>query len=211
MGAQQVLRASADGYTLEVGGSITHAINGALYKTLAFDPMNDFVPVAMLANVVNVIGVSSKLPVKTFKDFLAYAAANPGKVNYSSGGIGSHNHLGMVTLARATHLDLVHVPYKGGGPAVFALAQGEVEVFHGGASLLAPQATSGKVRLIAVTEIVAYHGVPILDAEGALFGSLCHFDVVEQPLSDDEFGDLQAFARALAQYVIGREPSGLPL
>ncbi|HCF3281486.1 Bug family tripartite tricarboxylate transporter substrate binding protein [Pseudomonas aeruginosa] len=152
IGAQMVVRAPADGYTLEVGAMSQHAMNGSLYKGLAFDPMADFVPVAMLAYVVNVIAVSSKLPVNSLAELVAYIEANPGKVNYSSGGIGTHNHLTLEYLARFANLKITHVPYRGGGPAVAALVAGEVDLFAGGASLLMPQAQAGKVKLIAVTE-----------------------------------------------------------
>ena len=152
IGAQMVVRAPADGYTLEVGAMSQHAMNGSLYKGLAFDPMADFVPVAMLAYVVNVIAVSNRLPVNNLADLVGYIKANPGKVNYSSGGIGSHNHLTLEYLARFASLKLTHVPYRGGGPAVAALVQGEVDVFAGGASLLLPHAKAGKIKLIAVTE-----------------------------------------------------------
>ncbi|MES1980051.1 MAG: tripartite tricarboxylate transporter substrate binding protein [Pseudomonadota bacterium] len=152
IGAALVARSPADGYTLEIGAMSTHAMNGSLYKKLPFDPMNDFDTVAMLAYAINVIAVSSNLPVKTFPELLAYIRANPGKLNYSSGGMGSHNHLTLAMLAKVASLDIVHVPYKGGGPAVAALVQGEVNMFAGGASLLLPHARSGKVRLIAVTE-----------------------------------------------------------
>ena len=152
IGAQMVVRAPADGYTLEVGAMSQHAMNGSLYMGLSFDPMGDFVPVAMLAYVVNVIAVSTKLPVNNLAELVAHIKANPGKVNYSSGGIGSHNHLTLEYLARFANLKMTHVPYRGGGPAVAALVAGEVDLFAGGASLLMPQAQAGKVKLIAVTE-----------------------------------------------------------
>lgn len=152
IGAQAVVRAAADGYTLEVGAMSQHAINGLLYKGLSFDPMADFSPIAMLGYATNVIAVSSKVPVNNFSELIAYIRANPGKLNYSSGGIGSHNHLTLALLAKTANLDYTHVPYKGGGPAVLALAQGEVDIFAGGASLLAPQARGGRVKMLAVTE-----------------------------------------------------------
>ncbi len=164
IGAQMVLRAPADGYTLEVGAMSQHAMNGSLYKGLAFDPVADFVPVAMLAYVVNVIAVSSKLPVSNFAELVAYIKANPGKVNYSSGGIGSHNHLTLEYLARFADLKMTHVPYRGGGPAVAALVAGEVDLFAGGASLLMPQAQAGKVKLIAVTEVKRSEVLPDVPA-----------------------------------------------
>ncbi len=152
LGAAVVARAPADGYTLEIGAMSTHAMNGSLYRQLSFDPMNDFDTVAMLAYAINVIAVSASMPVHTFPELLAYIRANPGKINYASGGIGTHNHLTLALLARTAGLDIVHVPYKGGGPAVAALVQGECQMFAGGASLLLPHAQAGKIRLIAVTE-----------------------------------------------------------
>lgn len=152
IGAQAVARAPADGYTLEVGAMSQHAINGLLYKSMTFDPMADFVPIAMLAYAVNAIAISSRVPVNTFPELISYIKANPGKLNYSSGGIGSHNHLTLALLAKTAGLEMTHVPYKGGGPAVMALAQGEVDLFAGGASLLAPQEKSGRVKMLAVTE-----------------------------------------------------------
>ena len=152
IGANLVAKAAPDGYTIEIGSMTTHAMNGSLYKQLPFDPIKDFDTVAMLAYVVNVIAVNPALPVQTFPELIAYIRANPGKVAYSSGGIGTHNHLTLALLGKAAGLDILHVPYKGGGPAVTALLQGEVQMFAGGASLLLPHAKAGKVRLIAVTE-----------------------------------------------------------
>jgi tripartite-type tricarboxylate transporter receptor subunit TctC len=152
IGAALVARAPADGHTLEIGAMSTHAMNGSLYKKLPFDPMDDFVTVAMLAYAINVIAVSASMPVATFPELLAYIRANPGKLNYASGGIGTHNHLTLALLAKTANLDIVHVPYKGGGPAVTALLAGECQLYAGGASLLLPHARAGKVRLVAVTE-----------------------------------------------------------
>lgn len=160
LGAALVARSPADGYTLEVGVMSTHAMNGSLYAQLPFNPIGDFETVGMLAYAINVIAVSSKMPVKTFPELLAYIRANPGKVNYASGGIGTHNHLTLALLAKTANLDIVHVPYKGGGPAVTALVQGECDMFAGGASLLLPYAKTGAVRLIAVTEPQRYDALP---------------------------------------------------
>ena len=152
IGARLVALAPADGYTLEIGAMSTHAINGSLYKALPFDPMGDFEAIAMLAYAINVVAVSNKVPAKTFPELLAYIRANPGKVTYASGGIGTHNHLTLALLAKKAGLDIVHVPYKGGGPAVMALMQGECDFYSGGASLLLPHAKTGKIRILAVTE-----------------------------------------------------------
>ena len=152
IGAAVVAKAPADGYTIEIGALSTHAMNASLYKQVPFDPIRDFDAVALLAYVINVIAVAPTVPANTFPELLAYIKSNPGKLAYSSGGIGSHNHLSFALLARSAGLDLLHVPYKGGGPAVTALLQGEVQMFAGGASLLLPHARAGKLKLIAVTE-----------------------------------------------------------
>lgn len=160
IGAAIVAKAPADGHTLEIGSMSTHAMNAGLYKQIPFDPVRDFDTVALLAYVINVIAVHPSVPANTFTELLAWMRANPGKVAYSSGGVGSHNHLTLAVLARAANLDLLHVPYKGGGPAVTALLQGEVQMFAGGASLLLPHARAGKVKLIAVTEATRSNLLP---------------------------------------------------
>jgi tripartite-type tricarboxylate transporter receptor subunit TctC len=152
IGSAAVAKAPADGHTIEIGAMSTHAMNGSLYKQVPFDPIRDFDAVALLAYVINVIAVHPSVPANTFPELLAYIRANPGKVAYASGGVGTHNHLTLAVLARAANLDMLHVPYKGGGPAVTALLQGETQLFAGGASLLLPHAKAGKVKLIAVTE-----------------------------------------------------------
>lgn len=160
IGAAKVARSKADGHTLEIGAMSTHAMNGSLYKSLSFDPMKDFVPIAMLAQAINVIAVKPSFPATNFKELIEHVRANPGKVNYSSGGIGTHNHLTLALLEEKAGLKMVHVPYKGGGPAVTALLQGEVDMFAGGASLLLRHAQAGNVRLIAVTESTSSDLVP---------------------------------------------------
>ncbi len=152
IGAAAVARAPADGYTLEVGGVSTHAMAGALYKQLPFDPVESFEPVSMLVYATTAIAVPASAPFKDLPSLIAYAKAHPGKVAYSSGGIGSINHLAIASLASTAGIDMLHVPYKGGGPAVTALLQGEAQVFAGGTSLLLPHVRAGKFRLLAVTE-----------------------------------------------------------
>lgn len=151
IGAGKVARADPDGYTLEIGGVSTHAMSGALYKDLPFDPVASFEPVAMLASATTAIAVNAKEPFQTLADLVKYAKNNPGKVTYSSGGIGSINHLTMAIFADAAGIEMLHVPYRGGGPGAIALVQGEVQVFAGGTSILLPHARAGKIRLLAVT------------------------------------------------------------
>ena len=151
IGAGHVARAAPDGYTLEVGGVSTHAMSGSLYKKLPFDPVESFEPVSMLAHVTTGIAVNANSPFQTFEELVEYAKQNPGKLAYSSGGIGSINHLTMASLTDAADLDMLHVPYRGGGPAALALIQDEVQVFAGGTSLILPHVKSGAMRLLAVT------------------------------------------------------------
>lgn len=152
IGAAAVARAAADGYTLEMGGVSTHAMSGALYKKLSFDPTESFDPVSMLVYATTAIAVPASSPFRDLAALIAYARANPGKIAYGSGGIGSINHLAIASLASTLGIDLLHVPYKGGGPAVTSLLQGETQLFAGGSSLLLPHVRSGKLRILAVTE-----------------------------------------------------------
>ena len=147
MGA--VAKAAPDGYTLMVS-SPTIALSPSLYKSLPYDPIKDFAPVARLATIENVMLVHPTVPVKTLKDFIALARARPGKLNYGSGGPGTTNHLANELLKHIEKIDMVHVPYKGATVATVALIGGEVdEVIVSVASVL-PLIQAGKVRPIAV-------------------------------------------------------------
>ncbi|HEY9281798.1 MAG TPA: tripartite tricarboxylate transporter substrate binding protein [Eoetvoesiella sp.] len=152
IGAAIVARSAADGYTLEVGGVSTHAMAGSLYKKLPFDPVESFDPVSILAYATIAIAVPASAPYNDLKELIAYAKAHPGELTYSSAGVGSINHLAMASLAKTADIDLLHVPYRGGAPAVTALLQQEVQVVAAGTSLLLPHVQSGKVRLIAITD-----------------------------------------------------------
>lgn len=152
IGAAIVARAAPDGYTLEVGGVSTHAMAGSLYKKLSFDPVKSFEPVSILAWATTAIAVPASAPYTDLKELIAYAKAHPGELTYSSAGVGSINHLAMASLAKTADIDLLHVPYRGGAPAVTALLQQEVQVVAAGTSLLLPHVQSGKIRLIAVTD-----------------------------------------------------------
>jgi len=165
IGAGTVARAAPDGYTLEIGGVSTHAIAGSLHKQLAFDPVASFEPVSLLAYATTAIAVHAQQPFQTLQDLITYAKENPGKLAYSSAGVGSINHLMTASFTEAAGIALLHVPYRGGGPASVALVQGEVQVFMGGTSLLLPQARAGSVRILAVVapERMAFlPGVPVV-------------------------------------------------
>ena len=140
IGTAIVARAKPDGYTLLMQYSAYHSANPALIKDLNWKP-DDFVGVAMGAMAPHVIVVAKKVPVDDLKSFIAYAKANPGKLNYASVGAGSVPHLGGVLLNKAAGLDLIHVPYKGAGPATADTVAGQVELL-----IVTPPAVSGHIR-----------------------------------------------------------------
>ena len=152
IGADIVAKASPDGYTLLMGASPTLGINPTLYAgKVPYDPLKDFTPITMVAKGPSVLAANPSLPVKTLKELVAYAKANPGKLNYASSGTGSGNHLMGEMLKTAAGINLVHVPYNGGGPGLVALLAGEVELMITPPPILIPQAKAGKVRLLAVS------------------------------------------------------------
>jgi tripartite-type tricarboxylate transporter receptor subunit TctC len=149
LGLTLAAKAAPDGYTLLVTSS-SIAVSPSLYAKLDYDAVKDFVPIARLAQIPNVLLVHPGVQAKTLKEFVALARANPGKLNYGSGGAGTTNHLANELLMSLEKINLVHVPYKGASVAVFSLIGGEVdEVVVAVASAL-PQIRAGKVRALAV-------------------------------------------------------------
>jgi tripartite-type tricarboxylate transporter receptor subunit TctC len=146
---EAVVHAAPDGYTL-LAASLPNAGNATLYSDLKFNFIRDTVPVAGIALDPFVLEVTPALPVKTIPELVAYAKANPGKVNYGSGGIGSGNQLTAEMFKAAAGIDLVHVPYRGAGPAMVDLMGGQVQVMFNtmGASL--QHVRAGKLRALAV-------------------------------------------------------------
>jgi tripartite-type tricarboxylate transporter receptor subunit TctC len=151
VGADNAAKATPDGYTLLLGSIATHAVNPALYKKLPYDHLRDFAPVSLIGTVPNVLVVHPSVPAKSFAEFVSYAKANPGKINYGSSGVGSPPHLSMELLRSLTGINLVHVPYKGAGPALADLLGGQVQAM---CTSLAGQITfirAGRVRALGVT------------------------------------------------------------
>ena len=151
IGGQAAARAAGDGYTLFMGTVGTHAINEALYKKMPFDPVKDFAPLTRVANVPNLLVAHPSQPFKTVKEMMAYAKANPGKLNFGSSGSGSSIHLSGELFKSMTHLDMVHVPYKGSAPAITDLLGGQVDFSFQNVNAVLPHLRSGKLRAIAVT------------------------------------------------------------
>ena len=172
IGADRVAKATPDGYTLLMGHVGTLAVTPTLYPKLPYDPIKSFTPLAWVARVPNVLVVHPSLPVTDLQSFIKYAKANPGAVNYSSGGNGSAAHMTMAYLALQAGLKMQHVPYKGTAPAVTDLVAGQVQALFTGVPAVLAQIRSGQIKAIAVSSpqrIAALPNVPTV-AEAGLPG-----------------------------------------
>ena len=151
IGADAAAKSPPDGYTLFMtSGSIVTA-NPYMYKSLTYDPAKDLVAITNVATGPQVIAVSANLPVNDLKDFIAYAKANPGKVNLGSAGIGTQTHLAAENFAYAAGIDLTHVPYKGEGPAMTDLIGGQIQLVTPNLGAAIGHIQQGKIRALAVT------------------------------------------------------------
>jgi tripartite-type tricarboxylate transporter receptor subunit TctC len=150
LATEMVVRARPDGYTL-LEATSTNAWNVALYRNLSFDFIRDLAPVAGVCRYAGVMVVNPSVPAETVPEFIVYAKANPGKINMGSGGAGTPSHLYGELFKKMTGVELVHVPYRGGGPAVIDLLSGQVQVFFGTVSVSIDHIRSGKLRALGVT------------------------------------------------------------
>ena len=157
IGSNLVAKAKPDGYTLLIGSMSTHAMNPALIPNMPFKGADDFTPIALVANVVNTMVVNPSVPAKNLQEFIAYAKANPGKVAYASAGGGSTNHLSAEMFKKAAGIEMLHVPYKGGAPAVLDTVGNQTQVLFSAGTQTLPHVKSGKLRLLAVTEAKRSH------------------------------------------------------
>lgn len=151
LGAGDAAKAEPDGHTLLMGHIGTLAVNPALYPKLAYDPLKSFVPVAWVARVPNVLVVPAASPSRSFRDFIARAQANPGRLSYSSGGNGSAAHITFELLKLTARLFMLHIPYKGTAPSVTDLIAGQVDATFTGAPAVLPHVRSGRLRALAVS------------------------------------------------------------
>ena len=151
IGGAMAAKAPADGYTLFMGTVGTHAINASLYKKMPFDPIKDFAPLTRVANVPNLLVANPAQPYKTVKELIAYAKANPGKVNFGSSGNGSSIHLSGELFKSLAKVDMVHVPYKGSAPAVTDLLGNQIGIMFDNMPSAIQHVRSGKLVPIAVT------------------------------------------------------------
>ncbi len=157
---QFVANAKPDGYTLLISYSGYHVGNPALMDKLPWDPVKDFAPIALLTISTNVIAVHPSVPVNNLKEFIAYAKANPGKLNYASQGNGSVSHIGTEMFKQSTGIEMTHVPYKGSGPAIQDVLAGQVQVFISTPPSLMQHVQSGKLKGLAVTGKSRHPGMP---------------------------------------------------
>jgi tripartite-type tricarboxylate transporter receptor subunit TctC len=156
---QQVARAAKDGYTLLISYSAYHVGNPAMFAKLPWE-QKDFVPVALIAAATNVITAHPSIPANTLKEFIAYAQKEPGKINFASQGNGSLSHVGTVLFEQATQTDMVHVPYKGSGPAIQDVLAGQVQVFMTTPPSVMGHVQAGKLKAFAVTSKARHPMLP---------------------------------------------------
>ena len=198
IGVEMAARAAPDGYTIVMGHVGTFGFNPTLYPKLPYDAIKDFAPITVLATVPNGMAVHPSLPVKTARDFVALAKAKPGELLYASGGSGSASHLAGEYFRLLTKIDMVHVPYKGTGPAMISMISGQTTMTITGMVALMPHVKSGRLKLLGVAtmkrlailpDVPTIHesGVPGYDANqwyGVLTQSAVPRDIVAKLNAD---------------------------
>ena len=173
IGVDLIAKAQPDGYSLVMGAVATHAINPWLFAKIPYDAVKDFAPVALVASVPNVLVVNQnfadKNKIRTLADLVAYAQANPGKLNYGSGGAGSAGHLAGELLGARAQIKMVHIPYQGAAPAKLALLSGQSDFMFDNLASAAPLIKENKVVALAVTTSARAQmlpNVPTVDQSG---------------------------------------------
>ena len=172
IGADLVAKSPADGYTLLMGAVATHAINPSLYGRLPYDPVKDFAPVALVAQVPNILVVNPSVPVRSVKELIDLARARPGYLNFGSGSTGSTGHLAGELFNTMAGVRMVHIPYKGGAPAMTDLLAGQVQLMFDNLANALPNVRAGRLRALAVTTLARSPAMPDLPtiAESGLPG-----------------------------------------
>ena len=160
IGADVVAKAAPDGYTVVLTGGPPHGMYPFFIKNVPFDTIKDFSPIIIFGTAPQVLVVHPSLPATSVKELIDYAKKNPGKLSYGTSGIGSPHHLGGLLLNRAAGIDMVHIAYKGGGPALNDVLGGQIPVAMLALSTVMPHVRSGKLRLIAVLEAQRAKALP---------------------------------------------------
>jgi len=152
IGTLAAARAAPDGYTLLFNTMSVHTMNHALFANMPFDGVKDFSPVTLLAYVTNTMVVHPSVPANTVAEFITYAKANPGKIAYASSGPGSTNHLCAALLEKMAGIEMLHVPYRGGAPAVADTVGGQCQLFFTAGTQSLEHVKAGRLKLLALTE-----------------------------------------------------------
>ena len=152
VGTELGAKAPPDGYTLTMATGATISANMALFPKLPYDPPKDFVPVTRVASQPNLLAVHPTVPAKTVRELIAIAKSRPGQLNYATSGSGSSHHLSGELLKSMAGINIVHVPYKGTGPAITDAVGGHVEVIFSGIAAIMPQVKSGRLRALGLTQ-----------------------------------------------------------
>ena len=166
--ADAVAKASPDGYTLLMGSEVV-AINTSLYSKLSYDPVKDLAPITLVGTVPNILIVNPSLPVNSVKELIALAAKTPGKISFASTGQGTSSHLSSELFKLMANVDMIHIPYKGGPPAVADLIGGQVNMMFINMPTGLPHVKSGKARILAVSSlrrVAQLPDVPTVDQAG---------------------------------------------
>jgi len=169
LGADLVAKSTPDGYTIGMGAIATHAINPSLMSNVPYDPLADFVHLALVVQVPNVLVVHKDLPANSVPELVAFAKSQPGKLDFASGSTGSTGHLAGELFKQMTGTYMVHIPYKGAGPAAQDLIAGRVHLMFDNLASALPRIKAGQVRALAVTTLKrapALPDVPTLDELG---------------------------------------------
>jgi tripartite-type tricarboxylate transporter receptor subunit TctC len=166
VGAAHAARAPGDGYTLMIGTDAMMTSNVYLYKTMPFDPVKDFAPITNAGANIICLAVNAQLPVASIPELIAYARANPGKLQYGSPGIASPHHLSGELLAQKAGIAIVHVPYRGGAPAANDLLGGHINMAFLSLSSAVPHLATGKIRILALVEKTRYAAMPAIPTIG---------------------------------------------
>ncbi len=173
IGVNAVAKAAPDGQTIGVAAVAMHAINPWLFSKLPYDPINDFAPITQMVRIPNVLVINTetaqRLKIASLRDFVAYARANPAKLNYASGGNGSAGHLAGEMFKQRAGFFAVHIPYGGGGPAQLALLSGQVDFSLDNLATAAPNIKSGRIRALAVTTAQRTPLLPEVPAFGEFY------------------------------------------
>ncbi len=159
-GSLTVAKAAPDGYTLLVTVSAPMTMNKYMQKNFPYDPVTAFAPVSLAAESALFLAVNPQIPVHNVPEFLEYAKKNPGKLSYGSAGVGSAHHIAGELLKQKTGIDMVHIPYSGGGPAIQNLISGHIPISFGTAPAVLPQHQAGLIRIIATTRATRLPDLP---------------------------------------------------